>query len=385
MPAVSKAQQKFMGMVHAAQKGEEPASAEVEKAAKDMSDKSAKDFASTKHKGLPNHIDEAINPEVFREFMQACNDAGLNSFQIFGMHVLVYILTLGATGATILSALGIAQLAKDAKDTFNNWNAGRKLNPQKVKEIVKDFENKVNKLEGGRKKFFKGIINKMKRTNPEDKSSLVSINRDLEHYAKAYGIKEGRVSTKHTGLPNKVVESSYDSETDDLVSAIVVNPARVESKLPKPTNEILWKATGKVCEGRGMAERVKMYEKKGGGWRMGENRDEQVYNSIKEFYYNEVKKQNVKEVSDFVDEGGEGDHEVSMARNALQAIARNSQEIMGKIGINEKDIPGWIQDHISQANSFLNQVAQNYHEVEGDANMKDNFVTNNPNNQSNGK
>ena len=75
--------------------------------------------------------------------MQACNDAGLNSFQIFGMHVLVYILTLGATGLTILSALGIAQLAKDAKDTFNNWNAGRKLNPQKVKEIVKDFENKV--------------------------------------------------------------------------------------------------------------------------------------------------------------------------------------------------------------------------------------------------
>ena len=122
--------------------------------------------------------------------MQACNDAGLNSFQIFGLHVLVYILTLGATGVTILSALGIAQLAKDAKDTFNNWNAGRKLNPEKVKAIVKDFENKVNKLEGGRKKFFQGIINKMKKTNPENKSALVSINKDLEYYAKAYGIKE---------------------------------------------------------------------------------------------------------------------------------------------------------------------------------------------------
>jgi bisphosphoglycerate-independent phosphoglycerate mutase (AlkP superfamily) len=101
------------------------------------------------------------------------------------LHVLAFILTLGATGATILSALGIAQLAKDAKDAFNNWNDGRKLNPQKVKAIVKDFENKVNKLEGGRKKFFQGIINKMKRANPNDKSSLVSINRDLEHYAKA--------------------------------------------------------------------------------------------------------------------------------------------------------------------------------------------------------
>jgi ABC-type transporter MlaC component len=55
MPAVSKAQQKFMGMVHAVQKGDmEAPSKEVEKAADSMSKKSAKDFASTSHKGLPN-------------------------------------------------------------------------------------------------------------------------------------------------------------------------------------------------------------------------------------------------------------------------------------------------------------------------------------------
>ena len=59
MPAVSKAQQKFMGMVHAAQKGEKPASKDVAKAADSMSDKDAKDFASTKHKGLPDHVDES--------------------------------------------------------------------------------------------------------------------------------------------------------------------------------------------------------------------------------------------------------------------------------------------------------------------------------------
>lgn len=51
--AVSKKQQKFMGMVHAAQKGEKPASKEVAKVAKDMPKKAAKDFAATKHKGLP--------------------------------------------------------------------------------------------------------------------------------------------------------------------------------------------------------------------------------------------------------------------------------------------------------------------------------------------
>lgn len=51
--AVSKSQQKLMGMVHAAQKGEKPASKEVAKIAKGMGKKDAEDFASTKHKGLP--------------------------------------------------------------------------------------------------------------------------------------------------------------------------------------------------------------------------------------------------------------------------------------------------------------------------------------------
>ena len=61
MPAVSKAQQKFMGMVHATQKGDmENPSPEVEKAADSMSDKDVKDFASTSHKGLPDKKDEQI-------------------------------------------------------------------------------------------------------------------------------------------------------------------------------------------------------------------------------------------------------------------------------------------------------------------------------------
>lgn len=50
--AVSKKQQRFMGMVHAAQKGEEPASAKVAAVAKTMSKKAAKDFAATKHSEL---------------------------------------------------------------------------------------------------------------------------------------------------------------------------------------------------------------------------------------------------------------------------------------------------------------------------------------------
>ena len=56
MPAKSKAQQKFMGMVHAAQKGDKAASAKVAKVAKRMKKKDAEDYASTKHKGLPKKV-----------------------------------------------------------------------------------------------------------------------------------------------------------------------------------------------------------------------------------------------------------------------------------------------------------------------------------------
>ena len=52
--AVSRAQQKFFGMVRARQKGKmQNASPEVEKAAASMKKSDVKDFASTKHKGLP--------------------------------------------------------------------------------------------------------------------------------------------------------------------------------------------------------------------------------------------------------------------------------------------------------------------------------------------
>ena len=54
MPAVSKKQQRFFGMVRAAQKGEmKNPSKEVSDVAGDISMKDAKKFAKTKHKGLP--------------------------------------------------------------------------------------------------------------------------------------------------------------------------------------------------------------------------------------------------------------------------------------------------------------------------------------------
>ena len=66
MPAVSKKQQRFFGMVRAAQKGEmENPSPEVAKVAASAKRSDVKKFASTKHKGLPMKKEEVIKEEDY--------------------------------------------------------------------------------------------------------------------------------------------------------------------------------------------------------------------------------------------------------------------------------------------------------------------------------
>ena len=82
MPAKSKAQQRFMGMVHAYQKGElKNASSTVKKVAKSMDKSDAKKYASTKHKGKP----EKVKQESVNEARGAASNKGaavyINTFE----------------------------------------------------------------------------------------------------------------------------------------------------------------------------------------------------------------------------------------------------------------------------------------------------------------
>jgi hypothetical protein len=185
MTAQSKAQQRFMGMVHAAQKGDlENPSKEVEKAADSMTDKAAKDFASTKHKGLPNHVKK---------------------------------------------------------------------------------ENKID-------------------LEDEDLPSAV-LPVSAENTMKGYDASCGCFRTESADVNQNAVMASIEDLPNN----------RTQKNFPLPTNRVLWNATGKVCEGRPVVERIKMYEKKGGGWREGVKGDEQVFNSLKELYYERKQVEEIKE------------------------------------------------------------------------------------------
>ena len=68
--AVSKQQQKIMGLALSVKKGDTPkskVSKQVQKMAKEMSKKELEDFASTKHKGLPKTVDEKEEVEKLEE------------------------------------------------------------------------------------------------------------------------------------------------------------------------------------------------------------------------------------------------------------------------------------------------------------------------------
>jgi len=56
------------------------------------------------------------------------------------------------------------------------------------------------------------------------------------------------------------------------------------------------------------------------------------------------------------------DHEVSMAQSSLDSIIRSATELKTKIGNNEIDIPAWIQDHITNSETYIDQASQGYHE-----------------------
>ena len=85
------------------------------------------------------------------------------------------------------------------------------------------------------------------------------------------------------------------------------------------------------------------------GHRYGPDKIDQIFDYIK------------NKKGDAIQEGG--DHEVSMAHNSLESIIKSAMELKAKLGGDERNIPGWIQDHITNAENYIDQAAQGFHEL----------------------
>ena len=117
------------------------------------------------------------------------------------------------------------------------------------------------------------------------------------------------------------------------------------------THPKIWKAVNE--KKIPMKHKIQIYEKLGGAYRFGQDGGEQVYNKMTELLKSKL------------NEGPETqDHEVSMAGGQLDDIIRNATELKTKVGTQETDLPGWIQDHISQAMQFINQANTGFHKLD---------------------
>lgn len=77
MPAQSKKQQRFFGLVKGIQEGKATGSGKAEEAAAHMSEKDVRDFAKTKHEDLPESKKESMDPNVKKLLNYAAISAGI--------------------------------------------------------------------------------------------------------------------------------------------------------------------------------------------------------------------------------------------------------------------------------------------------------------------
>ena len=134
--AVSKKQQRFFGMVRAAQKGEGAASPEVAKVAGEISKKDAKDFAKTKHKGLPEKkkIKEGLSVKDAKKL----NKAAALSY---------------SSNPKDQDRARARQVDVDYKDLLRQINARKKPNKPAVSKMKEDYVKEASAVLDANKKI----------------------------------------------------------------------------------------------------------------------------------------------------------------------------------------------------------------------------------------
>ena len=192
MPALSKKQQKFMGIVRSIQKGEQPASKfnkDAQDVAKDMKKKDVKKFASTKHKGLP------MKKEILGKLKELIKQE-LSEY-----------------------TYGVGDVVKDDNPTCPHYGAQGKVKSVNPKSVVFVVMNKGDNFEPGQE---------LEKSHDQMKKIGESINVD---------IGSGNVSAVQKGddRRKKIATSGGDSK---IVKEMSAKTKKIINKLGKKEKEM---------------------------------------------------------------------------------------------------------------------------------------------------
>jgi len=349
MPAQSKQQQKFMGIVRAIQKGEQPASKfskKAQDAADDMKKKDVEKFASTKHKGLPKKVEQALREKIrtmVEDYVETCG----------------YKFSATNPEYKLKSPGGTGEEDKELKE-----NAGV---PNKMRAGFKKLKNKEGLSIEERDelyKAYKGIVELMTYGNFYDnkkpnkrRKELSELTFDINYAlvgSKRLGSYQGRfekilkkflnmintqIKREEKGLKTDYRKAMRASKLDDVKNIFknMTKYARTQKGIQKGTNE-----------GFGSDESLTKTEKKKFEKERLENAEVLGY-----------KLTGTKDLKESINEDGHTD--VPSAVRKLKTSIEDALQIIGYLKkVNDAEpLPSWWTDKVTLSANYLNS-ARNY-------------------------
>ena len=349
MPAQSKQQQKFMGIVRAIQKGDQPASKfskKAQDAADDMKKKDVEKFASTKHKGLPKKVEQALREKIrtmVEDYVETCG----------------YKFSATNPEYKLKSPGGTGEEDKELKE-----NAGV---PNKMRAGFKKLKNKEGLSIEERDelyKAYKGIVELMTYGNFYDnkkpnkrRKELSELTFDINYAlvgSKRLGSYQGRfekilkkflnmintqIKREEKGLKTDYRKAIRASKLDDVKNIFknTTKYARTQKGIQKGTNE-----------GFGSDESLTKTEKKKFEKERLENAEVLGY-----------KLTGTKDLKESINEDGHTD--VPSAVRKLKTSIEDALQIIGYLKkVNDAEpLPSWWTNKVTLSSNYLN-TARDY-------------------------
>jgi hypothetical protein len=205
MPASSKAQQRFFGVVKAMQKGDKPKEGEAGKVAKSMKKKDVDKYAKTKHKGLPNKVKREMKvrnliKKMVREELAKMNEVRIpfSSSQITKLkrafkdmkgtlpdknplvqQIVALLKTTDKKALKQIANADIKYLSDKAKDILGEGTCGYGVNGQLGEEPAGPHLIKKKKIKEGKDTIFdvaKKVMKDKQHQNYKSKKGMVKLD-----------------------------------------------------------------------------------------------------------------------------------------------------------------------------------------------------------------
>jgi len=402
MPALSKKQQKFMGIVRSIQKGEQPASKfdkDAQDVAKDMKKKDVKAFASTKHKGLPmkkeilGKLKEMIKQEL-SEYTYGVGDV---------------VKDVNPT-CPHFGAQGKVKSVNPKSVVFVVMNKGKNFKPgmelEKSHDQMKKMNESINEMSAKTKK----IISKLGKKEKEmfidmvDMLGFDQVMADYKRDKKAFKQALKDMSESVIQERNDEVQTGKEytklwlqsinliiKQANSLKGALAKHPVKRDINKLKAVENLFKKFIKPAVEREGKDNRhyapnqteLRKYLSDGkfkiairilkqtlqssngydeNSWYYLGDKEKQLIKKMSRVLLdieNKMEKANLENVNESINEDGHTD--VASSKRKVMIMVDDSNKLLNKLnGMNKEDsLPSWWSDKITLSQNYL-EKATNY-------------------------